>query len=53
MPIEDIENTPEIKLARSCINNSIATNKLSGRDDLQDHILDMLQEMGTSLERKK
>lgn len=48
VPIEDIENTPEIKLARSCINNSIATNKLSGRDDLQDHILDMLQEMGTA-----
>lgn len=48
VPIEDIENTPEIRLARSCINNSIATNKLSGRDDLQDHILDMLQETGSA-----
>lgn len=46
VPIEDIENTPEIKLARSCINNSIATTKLSGRDDLQNHVFDMLQKMG-------
>lgn len=49
VPIEDIERTPELKLARSCLNNSIATNKLSGREELQDHILEQLQKKGAAV----
>ncbi|MDE7019519.1 MAG: zeta toxin family protein [Lachnospiraceae bacterium] len=49
VPIEDIENTPEIKLARSCINNSIATDKLAGREELQEYVLEQLQKRGSAV----
>ena len=49
VPIEDIESTPELKLARSCINNSIATDKLSGREELQEHVLEQLQKRGSAV----
>lgn len=49
VPIEDIESTPELKLARSCINNSIATDKLSGREELQEHVLEELQKSGSAV----
>lgn len=49
VPIEDIENTPEIRLARSCINNSIATDKLAGREELQEYVLEQLQKRGSAV----
>ena len=49
VPIEDIESTPELKLARSCINNSIATDKLSGREELQKYVLEQLQKRGSTV----
>jgi Zeta toxin. len=49
VPIEDIENTPEIRLARSCINNSISTDRLSGREDLQEYVLEELQKKGSAV----
>lgn len=47
--IDEIEDTPELKLARSCLNNSIATDKLSGREELQEHILNQLQKKGAAV----
>ncbi|MCM1427833.1 MAG: zeta toxin family protein [Eubacterium sp.] len=49
VPIDDIEDTPELKLARSCINNSIATDKLTGRGELQEYVLEQLQKRGSAV----
>ncbi|MDE6984109.1 MAG: hypothetical protein K2O99_06155, partial [Lachnospiraceae bacterium] len=49
VPIEDIENTPELQLARSCVNNSVSTHRLSGREELREHVLSQLQENGSAV----
>ncbi|MDE6917298.1 MAG: zeta toxin family protein [Lachnospiraceae bacterium] len=49
VPIEDIENTPELQLARSCVNNSVSTHRLSGREELREHVLRQLQENGSAV----
>ena len=48
VPIEDIENTPELQLARSCVNNSVSTHRLSGREELRERVLVTFHGVGKS-----
>lgn len=45
--IEEIENTKEIKLARSCVSDTKQTSLLANREDLQENILNKLEEIGS------
>lgn len=45
--IEEIENTKEIKLARSCVSDTKQTSLLANREELQENILDKLEEIGS------
>jgi len=42
-----IENTPEIKFAKTCVNNSISTLYLSNRDDMRDRIAQTMMKRGS------
>lgn len=44
----EIENTPELVLARTCVNNSVSTIMLSGREKLRKGVIEKLCKRGSA-----
>lgn len=49
VPLEEILDTPEIRLAESIISDATPTEKIEHREELQAHVLEQLEEIGSAV----
>ena len=49
VPLEEILDTPEIRLAESIISDATPTEKIEHREELQAHVLEQLAEIGSAV----